>query len=155
MDYPDKVIRLGYHLEWKDLLLEYDNNSIIYDEIGNPVQYINGEKFEWSNGRRLARIDNLNGTVSTYSYNCNGIRTSKNINGETIKYILDESKIMYEESSQYQIYYFYDENAEILGFEYNNNIYLYKKNHMKDIIGIVDINGDEIVSYTYDPWGKS
>ncbi len=149
-----KTIDLAYDLEWKDLLLSYDNSLIIYDEIGNPTQYINGEKFIWSNGRWLTEINDINGVVSEYSYDCNGIRISKTVNGKIVKYVLDGSKIVCEESDEHKIYYFYDENEEILGFEYNDNIYVYKKNHTKDIIGIFDINGKEVVSYTYDSWGK-
>ena len=40
------------------------------------------------------------------------------------------------------------------GFNYNGKDYYYIRNGQNDIIGIVDTNGAQVVSYTYDTWGK-
>ena len=46
------------------------------------------------------------------------------------------------------------ENANgVLGFYYNNTPYYYLKNLQGDIVGILDANGTQVVSYTYDAWG--
>ena len=42
-------------------------------------------------GRQLASYDNI-----TYSYNENGIRTSKTVNGVTTKFYLDGTRIIME-----------------------------------------------------------
>ena len=42
----------------------------------------------------------------------------------------------------------------IVGLEYNGNRYYYIKNLQDDIIGIVNSNNQQIVTYEYDSWGK-
>ena len=50
------------------------------------------------------------------------------------------------------IYYIYNWD-ELLGFIYNSNTYYYHKNIFGDIIGILDSNYNEVVTYTYNSWG--
>ena len=53
--------------------------------------------------------------------------------------------------------YLYDESG-IVGVVYNNNgeeqTYHYSRNIKGDVIGIFDVNGAEIVKYSYDSWGN-
>ena len=51
------------------------------------------------------------------------------------------------------LYYIYDNN-EIIGLKYDNQTYFYKKNLQGDIIGLYNSNFEQIVTYTYDSWGK-
>ena len=59
-----------------------------YDASGNLTS-LNGYTFTWS-GRRLTATVNANTDIS-YTYNHNGIRTSKTINGTVINYTVDEN----------------------------------------------------------------
>lgn len=59
-----------------------------YDASGNLTS-LNGYTFTWS-GRRLTAAVNANTNIS-YTYNHNGIRTSKTINGTVINYTVDEN----------------------------------------------------------------
>ncbi len=70
---------------WNDLLTEFQGQSITYDAIGNPLQYRGGFAFTWANGRRLATV-NKTGLSATYSYNADGLRTSKTVNGTATTY---------------------------------------------------------------------
>ncbi|MFA6808846.1 MAG: hypothetical protein WCR27_07620 [Eubacteriales bacterium] len=36
----------------------------------------------------------------------------------------------------------------------NGTEYYYIRNAQSDIIGLIDSNGSQVVSYTYDTWGK-
>lgn len=111
-------------------------------------------QFEWQQGRNLSKITNKNGDSIVYTYDGNGIRTSKNVNGNIVQYLLEGNKVIYENRDEYDIYYIYDESGELTGFEYKDNIYIYKKSLTGDIIGIYDINGKEVVTYVYDVWGN-
>ena len=53
---------------WKDLLTTYNGQEITYDEIGNPIQYLDGMKFTWDSGQQLSKI-NMDEDEITYSYN--------------------------------------------------------------------------------------
>jgi RHS repeat-associated protein len=50
--------------------------------------------------------------------------------------------------------YFYDENGNLYGLKLNGAEYYYIRNGQNDIIDILDFNGDVVVSYSYDTWGK-
>ena len=103
------------------------------------------------NGRELSTYqDNTNNI--TYKYNLDGIRTSKIVNGIETKYYLEGSSIIFEDRNGNMIYYIYN-GDELLGFIYNSNTYYYHKNIFGDIIGILDSNYNEVVTYTYNSWG--
>lgn len=66
-----------YDSDWGDLLISYNGNAITYDEIGNPLSYYNGNQFAWTMGRQLASTTKSDGTQISYTYNQDGLRTSK------------------------------------------------------------------------------
>lgn len=141
---------------WKDQLTSYNGKSITYDAIGNPLTY-DGNTYTWQNGRELYSITNPEkGQEISYRYTDEGIRRAKVVNGEVTRYHLEGTKVIYEkkDNSNNEIYYFYDNTGDIIGLRYNRNMYVYLKNLQGDIIGILDNNKSQIVSYTYDSWGK-
>lgn len=110
--------------------------------------------------RNITTLEN-NQYYIEYYYNANNIRTGKYIyNGvkdNDVAYILDGNKIIRETRTgdeNYVINYYYDSSDNVIGFEYNNNKYLYLKNLQNDIIGIVDEAGNLVVEYTYDAYGN-
>ncbi len=52
------------------------------------------------------------------------------------------------------IYFRYDSNNSLIGFNLNDTEYIYLKNIQGDIEGILDLDGNLVVKYTYDAWGK-
>ena len=68
-----------------------------YDAIGNPLSYYNGifgYTFTWT-GRQLTGAS-LHGNTYSFTYNADGIRTSKTKNGVTTTYYLSGSQIVGE-----------------------------------------------------------
>ena len=135
---------------WKDLLTAFNGQSITYDAIGNPLSY-RGMTLSWEGGRRLASVSK-EGLSASYVYNSGGIRTQKTVNGVTTNYYLDGNSILRQVTGNDVLEFFYDTNG-VLGFYYNNTPYYYLKNLQGDIVGILDANGTQVVSYTYDAWG--
>ncbi len=135
---------------WQDLLTKFNNESITYDEIGNPLT-IGNKTLTWMNGRELSTYSDGTNNIS-YKYNLNGIRTSKIVNGIKTNYILEGTSIIFEDRNGTMIYYIYN-GDELLGFVYNSKTYYYHKNMFGDIIGILDSNYNGIVKYSYDSWG--
>ncbi len=78
---------------WKDLLTAYNGQSITYDGIGNALTWRDGMNFTWVNGRQLATLTK-SGTTASYTYDVDGIRTSKTVNGVTTTYYLNGSQIL-------------------------------------------------------------
>ena len=103
------------------------------------------------NGRELSTYNDGTNNIS-YKYNLNGIRTSKVVNNVETKYYLEGTKIIFEDRNGTMLYYLYN-GDELLGFVYNGNTYYYHKNVFGDIIGILNSNYEEIVTYEYDSWG--
>jgi RHS repeat-associated protein len=137
---------------WKDKLTSFDGKAITYDNIGNTLTY-DGYTFTWEAGRQLAAISG-NGKNITYKYNDFGIRTEKTVNGVVCKYYLDRDKVVNETNGTDNLYYTYDSSDNLVSMNLNGVEYYYIRNAQNDIIGLLDKTGTQVVSYTYDTWGK-
>ena len=135
------------HEIWKDLLTAYDGQSILYDDQGNPVSYM-GHTLTWEKGRQLKSFDGI-----TYTYNGNGIRTSKTVDGVKHTYTLDGTKILREEWGGNTLIPLYDNEDTVCGIIYNDIPYYFYKNLQGDIIAIANQNGNVVAKYEYDAWG--
>ena len=109
--------------------------------------------FTWQYGRRLSSISH-NGDSISYTYDPDGIRTSKTVNGTTTKFHIMNGTLLGQTRGSDKIIFLYDEKANRYGFDYNGTKYYYIFNVQGDVIGILNQAGQKIVSYTYDPWGK-
>ena len=132
---------------WQDLLTCYDGRSIQYDKQGNPVKYL-GHTLTWEKGRQLKSFDG-----NTYTYNANGIRTSKTVDGVKHTYTLDGTKILREVWGSNTLIPLYDNEDSVCGILYNNVPYYFIKNLQGDIIAIVNKKAETIARYSYDAWG--
>ena len=148
--------------EWGDLLTKYNGVDITYDEIGNPLSYYNGNSYSFTwQGRRLVGATKGSKEMS-FSYNDEGFRTSKTVNGVTTNYYYQGSLLIAEERNLSIIVYFYDENGSPFGYQYRAadyeygewDFFAYEKNIFGDIVAVYDNSGTKLVSYVYDAWGK-
>ena len=106
-----------------------------------------------------------------FAYNQDGLRVESKttvIDGgeeqvETRRYTLHGKNIVhlhcsFNEYEMYQMHFFYDAQGRASIVEYNEGYstakYAYIHNLQGDVIGLVDENGNEVVRYTYDAWGK-
>ena len=117
---------------WKDLLTGFDGKTIEYDAQGNPTNYL-GHTLTWEKGRQLKCFDN-----NTYTYNANGIRTSKTVNGVKHEYTLDGTKILRETWNGNTLIPLYDNEDSVCGIVHNDIPYYFIKNLQGDVIAIVD-----------------
>ena len=139
--------------DWRDLLTEFNGQTITYDYIGNPLQYRDGFNFTWSNGRQLTGITKGTDNIS-YLYNSDGLRASKTVNGTTTDYYWLEGVLLGQKTGNDYIIYLYDENGTAYGIICNNSYYYYVFNAQGDVVGIIDQNGTQVVSYDYSAWGE-
>lgn len=137
-----------YDETWKDKLIGFDGQTITYDASGNPINYL-GHNLSWTMGRQLASFDDIN-----YTYDENGMRVSKTVNGKTTKYYYDGTLLMMQEIGGNQINFMYDRNDEVVGFYYCGQTYSYVKNLQGDITGIISDEGFLAARYVYDDWGN-
>ncbi len=137
---------------WKDKLTAYQNETITYDAIGNPLNW-KGRTLTWQHGRQLQSQEE-DGLVVEYEYNDAGIRTKKTVNGQETRFYLNGSTILSQVTGNEQMDFLYDDAGALLGFKYNSACYYYIQNLQGDIIGILDSTGNQIVSYAYSAWGE-
>ena len=105
-------------------------------------------------GRQLANATLSDGTAISYKYNADGLRTEKKVGDKVTSYTLVGSKITGQTDGTNTFYFRYDESDNLLGFELESEQYFYITNLVGDVIAIVDSNGETLVKYEYDPWGK-
>ncbi len=79
---------------WKDKLTEFDGDSITYDKNGNPLTYRDDMTFEWENGRILKDITTYDKAIQM-SYDSNGMRTQKSVDGVKTNYYYDSSNNLF------------------------------------------------------------
>ena len=113
-------------------------------------------------GRRLETVTK-SGQTYTYTYNADGIRTSKTVDGVKREYILNGTQILGEIwSDGTTIVYIYDAEGYAVGMLYRDSSYeankfdafFYERNLQGDVIAVYDCEDTKLVSYTYDAWGN-
>jgi len=99
----------------------------------------------------------------SFTYNDEGIRTSKTVNGVTHTYYLNGSQIVAEEWEDKLIVYLYDASGSPIGMMYRTtsyainqwDVYWFEKNLQGDIVAVYNSSGAKVASYTYsNAWGK-
>ena len=144
--------------EWKDLLTSYNGETIVYDEIGNPLSYRNSTSFIWQNGRQLTNVYRDETPIASYIYNADGLRTSKSVYDITTEYYWMNGLLHGQKTGDEYLLFLYDETGKAYGFVKKNvsteETYYYECNLQGDIIGIIDSTGTKVVEYTYDVWGN-
>ena len=138
---------------WKDELTAYGNENIEYDTIGNPTLY-RGWTMGWE-GRQL-KSAGKNGTNLSFTYDSEGIRTSKSDGTNTTKYLLNGTQILAQTTNGKTLSFFYDQQGNRVAMaDGSNKFYYYIYNLQGDVIALADAStGKLAVTYTYDAWGK-
>ena len=141
---------------WGDQL-----SNTTYDAVGNPLTY-NGNTLTWQ-GRQLMRVYGSAGMYDySFTYNDEGIRTTKNVNGIIHYYTLEGSQIVSEQWGTHLLIFLYDESGSPIGLQYRStsyaegvfDTYYFEKNLFGDIVAIYADDGTKIGSYKYDAWGN-
>ena len=156
-------IAYGYNdASWGDLLTSYSGNTIEYDNIGNPLTWGDYGELTWR-GRQLISYTNTDTEDEiTFTYNDNGIRTSKTVNGVKHTYILSGSKIISESWGIHFCIYLYDESGSPIGMQYRTSsmakdvfyTFWFEKNLQGDIVAVYNDSGVKLITYKYDAWGN-
>lgn len=139
---------------WKDKLTKVNGSNISYDANGNPLSYRDGMSFEWENGRILKNINTSDKAVQM-SYDSNGMRTQKSVDGVKTNYYYDSNKnLIALVKGNDTLLFYYDSDGNATSFSYNGTMYFYVKNLQGDVVRIIDLAGTEVASYVYDAWGN-
>ncbi len=143
-------------------MLSCNNEHCEYDVLGNPTVY-RGRTLTWQGRRLLSLVHNNN--YANFTYDANGVRTSKTthiVNGKTnidsvSNYIYDGNNLIAEQRNNEWMYFIYGVDG-VAGFKYKEKTYLYRKNIQGDITHIYKLLQDKplelVAEYAYDAWGN-
>ena len=139
---------------WEDKLTKINGNNITYDANGNPLSYRDGMSFEWENGRILKKINTSDSSIQM-SYDSNGMRTQKSVDGVKTNYYYDSSNNLFAlTQGNDTLFFYYDNSGEVMSVSCNGTMYFYIKDLQGDITEIVDKDGKAVAEYAYDAWGN-
>lgn len=136
---------------WKDKVTAIGGKAITYDAIGNPLTY-DGWTFTWKAGRMLASMVK-SGTNAQFTYDHNGLRIKKVVNGVTTNYTLNGKNVVHMTQGSYDLHFFYDAQGKPGMVTYNDVDYFYVYNLQGDVVALIDADGTQVVEYVYDAWG--
>ncbi len=117
--------------------------------------------FARKNGGQLATASRGLYNLS-FTYDDNGIRTSKTVNGVEHVYTLSGRQIVSEAWGNELLIYIYDAQGSPIGMQYRSkgmaaadfDTYWFEKNLQGDIIAVYTETGLKVCSYVYDAWGN-
>ena len=99
----------------------------------------------------------------SFTYDDNGIRTSKTVDGVTHTYQLNGSQIVSEQWGDKLLVYLYDASGAPIGMMYRTtsyainsfDVFWFEKNLQGDIVAVYNSAGTKVAYYTYtDAWGN-
>jgi RHS repeat-associated protein len=116
----------------------------------------NVANLSWQGKRLISYITPTKNCL--YTYDDQGLRLSKSINGNETRYTYFNGLLTIERYNNITIRYRYDANNLVYGFTYEdgNNIteFFYDRDVLGLINGIFDSLGNVVVTYTYDAYGN-
>ena len=132
-----------------------DGKYFTYDAIDNPTNYYNGTwwSFSWQNGRQLTSASNGTQNIS-YTYDADGLRTSKTVDGTEHRYYYAGGKLLRETYGSTTLDFFYDANGTPYALKRNGTVFYYITNLQGDVMAIVNAYGQALAEYEYDPYGN-
>lgn len=128
------VINTQYHEDYplivKSITINNETKNIIYQD--GLITQIGEIKFE---------------------YNAFGQRIVKSADNITTYYYYDNKNLIRSSRDGINTFYIYDDNNQLLGLRYNNEVYLYDKDMLGNIIGIIDKTGKLMIKFSYTAFG--
>lgn len=141
----------SYDSTYPDRLIRFELDSLTYDNYGNPLTYGN-KTLTWTRGTLLSSVSEGNNIIS-FNYDGFKQRIRKTVNNIVTTYKYIDNRLLVENRNGNTIKYYYSHTG-VIGFEYDNDIYIYEKNIQQDVIAIRDSNNQIVAKYIYDAWGN-
>ena len=157
---PTSTVTYSYEdEEWGDLLTKYNGQTITYDNIGNPLTWRDGMAMTWMDGRRLSSLQ-TNGKNIQYTYDADGLRVTKTVDGTKHTYQYVGGQLRYETRGNISFSYEYDAYGNLSCIHYiqangTSVTYYVVCNSRGDVTAIYNAAGTLQAKYSYDSWGNT
>ena len=132
-----------------------ETTTYTYDANGNTLSVMSPGSIQVNEYNLFNQLvaTNANGTYAAYSYNANGIRTAKSVNGTSTSFLLDGGKVVGKVVGN-DVITIYLRGANLLSTSTDNETSYYLFNAHGDVTGIVGESEAVIKSYDYDAFGN-
>ena len=117
----------------------------------------------WQNGRQLATFANSDTSVA-YTYDANGMRTSKTVTSgtttDTAEYVYEGGLLLQMRYNHMYFDFAYDANGLPVSMAHRSTAtgnpiyYYYALNSRGDVVGLYNSTGTLTAKYSYDAYGK-
>lgn len=152
------LINTDYEYNEKNQLIKSSKSIYVYDEKGNIIED-KGLKNKFNTESQLIKSE-IGNSIISYNYNKKGLVVGKTVNDKEINYHYSAGDITWitDKNDNLKYYFTRDANNRLLNFiDYTSEsprTYWYILDDHQNIIGLVDDNGNKVVSYDYDAWGN-
>ena len=135
-------------------LTSYNNQSIQYDNYGNPTVYRN-HNLTWTRGTLLETYQVSNSVTVSFKYDGFKQRILKSISltNYTMYNYINGTLISEVRNNVGTLLYLNSHNG-VIGFVFNNQVYYYEKDIQQDVIAIRNSSFQVVARYVYDAWGN-
>lgn len=97
----------------------------------------------------------VNATINAqFTYDHNGLRMKKVVNGITTDYTLNGKLITHMTCGDNELHFFYDVQKRAAMVKHNNDDYFYAYDMQGNVVALIDKKGEQVVEYNYDAWGN-
>ncbi|MCM3598096.1 DNRLRE domain-containing protein [Metabacillus idriensis] len=131
-------------------------NEFMYDAAGNLLND-DSYQYTWDLEGNLTEVKDKQGShVASYTYYPDGLRKTKTIKGEILHYYYDGKELIRITNNNKETVWSFTwaKGKPISLTNKNGTSYYYVTNFRGDVLKIVDLNGNEVANYSYDPWGN-
>jgi RHS repeat-associated protein len=144
-------------------LIRYGQCNFHNNEKGQPRMIIHDDdwfsyQLDWDDMGGLKSLMFIQNSdclyIIQYSYNKDGVRFQKDVNGCIHHYKFSGSRMIKETWNKNVLIPLYGNNGDLWGINYNGKLYYFFKNPQGDIIAIADDQWNVVVRYSYDSFGK-
>lgn len=163
---PDVIHSYSYDSTYPNRLTSFDNESIVYNSVGNPVTY-RGKTMTWIKGTLLSQVvDGSNFINFTYDGLKQRIRKTLSFGSYDTTYDYNNNLLIRENRGTKTITYIYSHKG-VIGFILDgfydtsgatpvsiDGLYLYEKNTQQDVVAIRNVDHVVVARYAYDAWGN-
>lgn len=156
------ISTINYDYNTANEILSAGGDAYTHDQRGNLTS--DGTRtYIYNLNNQLIEVKEGSTTLSQYEYNAAGLRTKKVdiASSKTYYYYYNGNKLAYISDGNNNMMYFFtrDTAGNLLNMidytEATAQTYWYIIDGHGSILGMVDKDGDKVVSYKYDAWGNS
>ncbi len=143
---------------------EGDTTDYTYDTSGAVTNNKGDKNITYTydaKGRLVKYVTRENGTpvITEYTYNYQGTRTSKTVNGKETQYVTYSmnglSYVLYETDASGNIEAEYVRGCQLHTMTRNSETYVYLSDAHMDVRALADSEGNLVNRYRYDAWGNT